>query len=72
MQDNQPNNSYTIWGLLKYVFNLIIGILRGRKQEIEKKQETAKSDINKQYAEIDKQKDENKKQDLDKRLNNMF
>ena len=72
MQDNQPNNSYTVWGLLKYVFNLIIGILRGRKQEIEKKQETAKSDINKQYAEIDKQKDENKKQDLDKRLNNMF
>ena len=72
MQDNQPNNSYTIWGLLKYVFNLIIGILRGRKQEIEKKQETAKSDINKQYAEIDKQKDDNKKQDLDKRLGNMF
>jgi hypothetical protein len=72
MQDNQPNNSYTIWGLIKYLFNLIIGILRGRKQEIEKKQETAKSDINKQYAEIDKQKDENKKQDLDKRLGDMF
>ena len=72
MQDNQPSNSYTIWGLIKYIFNLIWDILRGRKQEIEKKQEEAKADINKQYAEIDKQKDENKKQDLDKRLNNMF
>lgn len=72
MQDNQPKTPYSIWGLISYIFNLIMGKLRGRKQQIEQKQEEAKADINKQYADIDKQKDENKKQDLDKRLGSMF
>ena len=67
------NNNYTLWNLIKKVWDLLsflVEFFTGRKQKklIQKTTEELKNN----YNNIDKQNEEKKKDDIQKRLNDMF
>jgi hypothetical protein len=67
------DNNYTLWNLIKKIWDLLIFLVeffsgRKRKQVIQKTTEELKN----LYDAVDKQAEEKKKDDIEKRLNNMF
>jgi len=67
------NNNYTLWNLIKKVWDLLsflVEFFTGRKQKkiIEKTTDELKNN----YNAVDKQNEEKKKDDIQKRLNDMF
>jgi len=65
-------NKYTIWELIKYVFSFIFH----RRKEVENKRKKVfkkvAEELDGEFKEIDKKKDEKKQESVKKRLNNMF
>ena len=59
---------YSIWGLILYIVRLIFG----NKKQKEEEQQQLNEELKQKYEGIDNEKEENKKQNVKDRINNMF
>ena len=65
---SKKKQKYNIWSFIVCIFNFF----RGWKKQEEGKQDTLNEELKLEYEEIDKDKEDQKDEDLEGRINNMF
>jgi hypothetical protein len=63
---------YTLIGLLKYIMGFLFSSRKKKEEQRKKKLDKATTEIKEEFEDIDEKKEEAKKKDLGKRLDNMF
>jgi len=65
-------SGYSIIGLIKYIINLFIAIIKNKDNKNKEKSDKVNTNIVEKFNKIDERKENEKKKDIQKRLNDMF
>lgn len=58
--------------LIKYIISFILGRRKKSESQIKEEQQKVNAELKEKYDKVDKEKEKKKKQDVKKRLDNMF